>query len=146
MNVLVGDDPGDLVTASVNDAFDTFLDSGEDNIGRENDFVPFPECGSGRKRWRTRIGGGREAPLFPTPPWGNTASARRRTLRFRSLFSADSFLDQAVDDLDGLGTDVHSFATNHVSLGQSRAGPWVADNEPSVRRGRAGRGRTRSQT
>lgn len=65
----------------------------------------------------------------------------------RFLFSANSFFDQTVDDLDGLGTDFDRFATDHVSLSQSRARLRIADHKSSVREGRrTRRGRTRSHS
>ena len=49
VNVLVGDNPSDLLTTSVNKALDTLLDSGEHYVGREDEFVFRPERRSGRK-------------------------------------------------------------------------------------------------
>lgn len=145
----MSDDSGDLLAAGVNDALDALLDGRENYIGGENELVPFPQRRPGRKWRRTRIGG-----RYGTPPSSiprrqvsrDATSARIRTLEFRFLLSANSFLDQAVDDFDSLGADVHCFATDRVSLGQSRAGLWIADNEPSVWRRRTGRRRTRGQT
>ena len=118
----MGDNSGDLFTASLYDAFDALLDGGEDHISRENEFVPFPERRSGREWWRAGIGVRWET-LGSSIPWGqvwrSTAGVGSGTLRFRFIFSAYGFLDQAIDDFDGLGADFHRFATNHMSLGQS---------------------------
>lgn len=128
VNVLVGDDPGDLFTAGIDDTLYALFEGGENHVGREDEFVSFPECGSGREWRRTRVGGvlGRsEAPLFSSPWWhvrGNAASGRAGVLWFRFLFSSNGFLDQAVDDLDGLCADFDRFAANGMGLGQSRAG------------------------
>lgn len=55
VNVLVGDNPGDFLTTRIKGAPNTLLDGGENYIGREDEFISLPECGSGRK-WRgTRI-------------------------------------------------------------------------------------------
>ena len=48
-NVLMGDNPGDLLPTTVNNTFDTLFEGGEDYIGREDDLVPLPECRSRRK-------------------------------------------------------------------------------------------------
>lgn len=142
LDVLVGDHPGDLFTTGVSDAHYALFDCGENHIGREDYLVPFPERGPGRKRRRTRVGESgrrRETPLFSVS-WRNT-----RILRFRLIFSANGFRDEAVNHLDGLGADFDGFATDHVGLGQSRARLWVADHKTSRREGRAGRGRTRGR-
>ena len=70
VNVLVGDNPGNLLTTCVNHTFDTFLDSGEYYVSREDEFVSLPERRSGRKRRRARIREGRgrcETSFFSTP-------------------------------------------------------------------------------
>ena len=151
VNVLVGDNPGDLLTASVHNTPDTLLDSGEYHISREDQFVSRPERRSGREWWGTRTRESRrcETSFFSTP-WRqvrrDTAGAGGKVLRFRPLFSANSFLDHAVDDLDGLGADFDRFATYHVGLGQSRARPWIADDKAPRRKRRAGRGRARNRS
>ena len=127
VNVLVGDDPSDLLATGVNDAPYTLVDSGENYIGREDEFISRPKGRSRRKRRKTRIvgrQGGRETPFSSIPRreiWRNTASARSRALGFRILFSANSSLYQTVDDFDGLRADFDCFATDRVGLGQNRA-------------------------
>jgi hypothetical protein len=142
VNLLVGNDPGDLFTTGVKYASYTLIDGGENYLSRENDLVSRPECRSGREGRGARIKGSR-TPLSSVP-WRqvrrNTASPRSR---IRSLFPTDSLLDQAVDDLDGLGADFDRFATHRVGLGQSRACPWITDHNPSVGERRTGGGRTR---
>ena len=122
MNVLVGDDPSDLVATGINDALYALFDGRENDISREDEFVSRPECRSGREWRRTRIKGRCEPP-FLSVPWrqvrGSAATARTRTLGFRFVFPTNGSLDQTVDDLDGLGTDFDRFATNRVGLGQS---------------------------
>ena len=62
------------------------------------------------------------------------------------FFSANSFLDQAVDNLDGLGADLDRFTADLVGLGQNRACPCIADHKPSRRKRRTGGGRTRGRS
>jgi len=48
-NVLVGDNPGDLLATGIKDTLYTLIDSGENYIGGEDELVSLPECRSGRK-------------------------------------------------------------------------------------------------
>jgi len=150
-NILVGDNPGDLLATGVKKTLYTLIDSGENYIGREDELVSLPERRSGRElRRRTRIGESRGRCEIPLSPWwhvwGSTTAPRGGVLRFRFLFSTNSFLDQAVDDLDGLSADFDRFPTNRVGLGQSRPCLRIADHNPSTRKRRARGGRTRSRS
>lgn len=151
VNVPVSDNPGDLLTTNINNTLDTLLNSGEHYVSRKDKFVPRPERRSGRKWWETGVRESRgrcKTLLFSTPwwqVWRDAANARGRVLEFRFLSSASSFLDQAVDDLDGLGTDFDSFATYHVGLGQNRTRLWVADDKAPTKKRRTGRGRSGSR-
>lgn len=145
LNVLVGDNPGDLLRTAVKNAFDTLFKGGEDHLGREDDSVPLPERRS-RREWR-KAGVGETRgrcgnALFSDPRRGvrrDSVDARGGIRVSLFLFSANSPLDQAIDDFDGLSTDFDRLAAYHVGLGQSRTCPWVTDDNPVMRGRRSGR-------
>jgi len=140
---LMGDNPGDLLPTTFNNAFDTLLKGGEDHIGREDDFIPRPERRSRSKWGRAGIGEARRCGNAPfSDPRGEVRGgavrARGKIRVYLFFLSASSLLDQAVDDLDGPGADFDRLAAYYVGLGQSRTRPWVADDNPARRGRRAG--------
>ena len=152
LNVLMGDNPGDLLRTAVKNTFDTLIKGGEDYLGGEDDSVPLPERRSMRDWWGTGIGETRgrcRNPLFSDPRrrvWRAGVYARGRVRVYLFIFSANGPLDQAIDDLDGLSTDFDRLAAYYVGLGQSRTRPWVADDDPAMGGRRSRRRGTRSRS
>jgi hypothetical protein len=116
VGLLVGDDLGYLIATGVNDAHDALFDGREHNICRENEPIPLPQYWS-RRKWRAGVGDTRGRGV--TPFSFGALREVGRIFGLRLFLSANGFLDESVNDLDGLRADFDGLSTDKVGLGQS---------------------------